>query len=260
MNDRLREAIHYYSKLAVCSDNPSVRAGRPANSEDIEAAIWQDIRDRLRLRPGLQILDIGVGNGFIAKQWAEMAITLDLSLTFVDFDPVLQRLQADIQSSQPNAMSRIQFASGSFPFSFDPDFLLQAKFDRIVLYSVIHYTNEPRLLIDAAAGMLRPGGRLLIGDVPNLDKKGRFLATESGRRFDAVYKKVSPDSLPHYADYREFTKQALAAGAPPLDDTFVLDVVTFYRQEGFQAYVLEQPDNLSLNFTREDILLCAPDE
>jgi hypothetical protein len=108
--------------------------------------------------------------------------------------------------------------------------------------------------------MLRPGGRLLIGDIPNLDKKGRFLVTESGRRFDAGYKKVSEDSLPRYANHRDFTKQALANGAPPLDDEFVIDVVAAYRRRGFQAYVLEQPDNLSLNFTREDILLCAPDE
>jgi 2-polyprenyl-3-methyl-5-hydroxy-6-metoxy-1,4-benzoquinol methylase len=260
MDDRLEEARVYYSSLAASSDDAAVRAGRPSAMGNKETAVWQDLLAKLKVEKAQQILDIGVGSGFIAEQWARLAMTLELSLTLVDFDSVISRVQAEIGSSMPDALSRIEFRSGAFPFSFDSDFLSRKSFDRIALYSVIHYTREPRLLIDVAAGMLQPGGRLLIGDIPNLDKKGRFLATERGRRFDAAYKQVAPESVPRYGAYPEFTKQALADGAPPLDDDFVLDVIESYRRKGFQAYVLEQPDDLPLNFTREDILLCAPDE
>jgi SAM-dependent methyltransferase len=260
MDDRLQQAKVYYSALAASSEDASTRVGRPSVGDHGEAPVWRDMLAKLKVEKAQRILDIGVGSGFVARQWGRLATTLDLSLTFVDFEAVVGRLQAEIHSSMPETLPRIQFMSGAFPSTFSADFLSRKAFDRIALYSVIHYSSEPRPLIDAAAAMLRPGGRLLIGDIPNLDKKGRFLATEKGRRFDAAYKKVEPETLPRYDSYRQFTAQALANGAPPLDDDFVFDVVLSYRRMGFQAYVLEQPEDLTLNFTREDILLCAPDE
>ncbi|HEY2345024.1 MAG TPA: methyltransferase [Xanthomonadaceae bacterium] len=260
MDDRLTTARHFYSNLAASPQSATVRAGRHEGDAEVESAVWQDMLAKLAVTEGQAILDVGVGGGFIASQWAALAVQLDLALTFIDFDEVLARLEDEMQSSHSVALPRIRFMGGTFPFSFDPEFLAQEQFDRIALYSVIHYTDRPRMVVDAAARMLRPGGRLLIGDIPNLDKKGRFLATEGGRRFDAAYRNVSPDSLPRYPGYRDFTKQALAAGAPPLDDDFVLDLVVSYRRKGFQAYIVEQPDNLPFSRTREDVLLCAPDE
>ena len=57
------------------------------------------------------------------------------------------------------------------------------KYERILLYSVIHYTDQPKELIFSALAHLAPGGMLLIGDIPNISRKGRFLATEHGRIF-----------------------------------------------------------------------------
>ena len=253
------DALSFYSRLAINSNSPAERAGRKLGDEQIEAAIWRDIQNKLLPSPGQRILDIGVGSGSIAKQWVALSQHMSLHLHFVDFPAVINRLRSELEQSGIYSLDQCEFTSGIFPQSV-PKELLASSFDRVVLYSVIHYSDTPREMIDRSAMLLAPGGRMLIGDIPNLDKKGRFLSTKTGRAFDANYKKIEPESLRLYPNYREFTSEARTAGAPPIDDDFILDVICSYRKKGFQAYVLEQPDGLSLNHTREDILICAPHE
>ena len=51
------------------------------------------------------------------------------------------------------------------------------------MYSMIHYTSRPWALVEAGVNLLKPGGRLLIGDIPNRDAKARFLDSPAGREF-----------------------------------------------------------------------------
>ena len=101
--------------------------------------------------------------------------------------------------------------------------------------------------------LLRAGGRLLIGDLPNISKKGRFLASASGRRFDAEYKGVPLETLPVYDSHHDLPSASLAQPETSwvTRSDLIIDVMRRYRHQGYDVYILEQPLGLPFCYTRE---------
>lgn len=259
MQDRQKSSFESYSNLSLNSDSRAKRAGRPEGSEVEEERIWRDIADKLRLTEGLNVLEIGVGSGYIAAQWLLEMKRLDFNLTLVDFPSVLDRLLLECRGTLANSENQLSLIDGIFPDTVLAK-LYAKSYDRISIYSVIHYSNNPRGLIDAAIALLAPGGRMLVGDIPNLNKKGRFLSTHFGRAFDASYKGVNVRSIPIYKNHEDFKMIAIEEGAPLIDDAFVCNLILDYRKKGFDVYVHEQPKGLLMDYTREDLIICAPND
>ena len=121
------------------------------------------------------------------------------------------------------------------------------KADVVIIYSVLHhvyfYQNFIEFL-DNAVSLLKNGGRMLIGDIPNISKKKRFLISEFGKEF---HKNFS-GSYPKYIKCIDFKKQNI------LDDLIFM-ILQRYRNMGFETYLLPQNENLPLCYTREDILI-----
>ena len=115
----------------------------------------------------------------------------------------------------------------------------------------MHYLSnrdEVFAFISRALSLLKPGGRLLIGDLPNTSKKTRFMKSTAGQRIAKEWADlimdvgvmVNPDN-----DVISF------------DDTVVLDLMTFIRNKGFDSFLLPQPIDLPFGGSREDILVVA---
>ena len=259
INSRLRQSFVDYQNLAVSCNDEQVLVGRNSLMKVNEEYIFQDICSKLSVGNGEKILSIGVGCGQIAKLWLRKAIEMELALHFNDFPKVINKIKSDILPLFSSEQLNLTFVDGIFPYDIH-DNLVGLKFDCIDLYSVIHCSDEPLMIIESAVSLLSPGGRLLIGDIPNLDKKGRFLSSNKGRLFEANYKGITVDNVRVYKNHNEFTSQALIDGAPKLDDDLVVDILMKYRKKGFDAYLLNQPTTLPFCYTREDILIVAPNE
>ena len=132
-----------------------------------------------------------------------------------------------------------------------------SHFDKIFIYSVLHYLgNKIEVLnfIERALAILKPGGRMLLGDITNVSKKGRFVSSKTGQ---------------HVAkDWAELTKNAgigAFEGLRPdiesvtFDDALVLDLLGIIRSKGMEAFLLPQPIDLPFGGSREDILVVAHD-
>ena len=207
--------------------------------EEYEENIFNNINIILRLdRKGIVFFDIGCGCSELPKLIIKNAIKNRQNLYMVDSEEMLVHL--------PNK-DNIFKTPGKFP---DEISLLEYKnkVDAIVLYSVLQHIvldMNPFHVIDEAVKLLNDGGRLLIGDIPNISKRNRFFASNTGLKFHQNFTKMDTD--PEY----EFNTLI----EDKIDDSLVFAILNRYRNAGFETYLLEQPTDLPMGNRREDILI-----
>jgi 2-polyprenyl-3-methyl-5-hydroxy-6-metoxy-1,4-benzoquinol methylase len=228
-------------------------SGRYSDQAVTEPAIWIDIQDKL-LASGQTakstLLDIGCGYSNLATWFSDLAKKNGWTLTLLDVPSVIAAMKGELL---PENSHHLEFCEGTFPGILKEN-RLPRSFDRILAYSVLHYVDDPSHFIDEACKLLAPHGRLLIGDIPNASKKGRFLSSNGGREFDAKYKGIPLIECPKYEDCRDYFNRNLGAGLH-LNDDLLMGKVFALRQQGFEAYIAEQPDGLPFSHTREDLIV-----
>mgnify|MGYP003351774075 CR=1 FL=1 len=142
----------------------------------------------------------------------------------------------------------IKKREGFFPDM--PELLQQykGKADAVIIYSVIHYVfyhNDLFRFLDEAVSLLNSGGKLIIGDIPNSDKRKRFFETEAGIRFHQEY--TGTKTLP---DIKAMQTE------PSIDDAVLFGILQRYRNMGYETYISEQSSLLPMSNRREDIVIC----
>lgn len=111
--------------------------------------------DSLLTRP-LRVLDVGCGSGYflrgLAATYRERGWPVDGNLLGIDIDLSNYRPK-DVPSRQVDINQPLPFADGSF--------------DLVLAIEVFEHTRAPYLLMQEAARVLAPGGRLIMS-VPNV--------------------------------------------------------------------------------------------
>lgn len=246
----------HFAKLALGKKDKTTISARYDFDAGKEKAIVDDIIYKLDLKPGQSFLDIGCGYGYVTETLLEYLTKHSLSITLMDIPEIIDVVEQDFIKGKYN---NIHLQKGLFPQDFDKD---QSKgYDRVVLYSVLHYSDNPLAIINAAVKVLNPYGKLLLGDLPNINKKGRFLSSFEGKKFDAKYKNTTIDELPVYTDHFDFVSKMKSDPNyfSLIDDDFIKNVISTYLNKGYEVYILPQPETLCMCFTREDILICRYD-
>lgn len=239
-----------YAKMVTESDNKTMIAGRYESDQGKEKDIFTSISALLKLdnRVGLNFIDIGCGYGNLTDSFIELAKNNQFKTTLIDIAEIIER-----HKNECNLTNDFTLISGNFPSNLTAP--ITEMFDCILIYSVLHCVDEPETLIDEAIKLLNPGGRLLIGDIPNVNKKGRFLATPIGRAFDADYKGIPVEKTPYYQDHFDFIEKNQQQLNVKLDDDFLIKIMSKYRKQGYNVYIYEQNEGLPFSKTREDLLI-----
>jgi len=84
----------------------------------------------------------------------------------------------------------------------------------------------------------------LIGDIPNEDKRDRFLASEPGQAFLNNQDRIETSSA-----------QISRDKTIKIDDSIVLSILSRYRRFDCEAYLLPQNPMLPMANRREDVLI-----
>lgn len=216
----------------------SYRSGR-------EEAIFADIRRKLHHLEdtGKLVVDIGPGCSGLPRMIIDLCRRRGHTIVLVDSPEMLALL--------PDGDGVVK-VPGRFP---DECAALidrkQAKVDVVLVYSVFHYVfaeSNPFDFLDRCLELLRPGGELLIGDIPSRSKRQRFFSSAAGIRFHQQF--MDTPELP----------DAVTKGSErgSIDDAVTLSLVLRARTAGFDAYVMPQPDDLPMANRREDILIRRP--
>lgn len=206
--------------------------------------IFADIISKLPLLSAekKRILDVGAGCADLPISLIELCAEKLHLLVLVDSKEMLAPL--------PNGPG-VKKVAGAFPNCIDSVKAVASSFDAILVYSVAQYVFAEANLwsfVDSLAALLAEGGHLLIGDIPNISKRKRFLASEQGRSYHA---KHFDSSSPPRVDFNQ-----LEVGL--MDDSVVLGIVARMRSAGFDAYILPQDPALPMANRREDILIYRP--
>lgn len=213
----------------------SYRAGK-------EEAIFKDIISKLQVinKDNQLLLDIGPGCSDLPGLIHSYGISNGCKIVLVDSQEMLDLL--------PRHPETLAFA-GRFPDQV-PELLsaFQNRLDYIVTYSTllcVFYDGCIFKFIDAAVSLLKPGGRLLIGDIPNISKRKRFFSSAAGKQFHKEFMQTEQDP--------EVQHGQLEPGQ--IDDGVILGIIQRYRGFGFDSYLLPQDKSLPFANRREDILI-----
>lgn len=199
-----------------------------------------DIHAKLALLSTDRLLDVGCGVGDITIPLSMMVA----STSCVDHPKVLERLRNRVP------LEPIAYYPGEFS-----KISITARFEKILAYGVViclASKEEVYEFIDKALSLLMPGGRLLVGDFVNSDKKARFVDSEKGKEFSRAWD-AQVKSLPNGKNAEDFRPNPESI-FKHIDDRFMMETLLKYRQMGFETFLLPQPSDLAFGHTREDIL------
>lgn len=234
-----------FSKLLI--DRGGLDAsGRPTNTKVSYKLIFDDILNKLKISNKSSVLDIGCGAGVLVNMIINLSKKKELNLTLNDTLATINFLKNKYKNYNTK---KINFVSGMFQNT-----KLNKKFDFILIYSVIHYIDKPLQFLAKAFKLLKTNGKILIGDIPNINKKARFSISQQGRAFNKKYYKEKINRIKKYHNYKNFFEKNKHLRRD-IDDRFVYKIAKIYRNKYCNVYILDQNKGLPFCFTREDVLI-----
>ena len=212
--------------------------------EGKESAILDDIKSKLTLlnAQNKTVLDIGPGCSDLPSMLIETCRQNNHSLILVDSEEMLSQL--------PDA-AFVKKIAGYYPNCAGLADEFNGKIDVILSYSVLHYVFAESNLwdfFDQSLALLARGAEMLIGDVPNVSMRKRFFSSPAGVKFHQEFMHTNE---PPEVVYNQIERHQI-------DDAVVLSLLMRARQQGFDAYVLPQREDLPMANRREDILIRNP--
>jgi cyclopropane fatty-acyl-phospholipid synthase-like methyltransferase len=248
-----RETMNAYEAFGRVAQEvaaPTVIGGRHAfHDEDPEAVRQRNVEDvvaKLQPRSADRLLDIGCGVGFLLTPLAAHAT----EAVGIDHPACIARYAA--LGTPPN----VRLIGGRWP---ETD--IDGTFDRVLAYSVLQYLHDAdtaRAFIQKCIDVLRPGGRVLLGEIPNEDLRRRFQRSSFGRQVEAEWLRRKARLTPDH-EVRDRIFAEMDGTMPYLTDEFVVEVLANARRQGLEAYVMPEPEGLPFCYSREDILLWRRD-
>lgn len=249
MSDLRRFENLTYEDFRHMAADPSLsryeRIGFPASYRDgKEAGIFADIRGKLAGLSGRNkvVLDIGPGCSELPEMIISLCEAQGHQLLLVDSKEMLAQL--------PDR-SFIKKVPAYYPDCNELFAEYAGGVDVILAYSVFHYVfvegNVWRFL-DKSLELLRSGGEMLIGDIPNVSKRRRFFSSSAGVAFHQAF--TGTNTLPEIS----FN----VVEPDKIDDSVILAILARARAQGVDAYVVPQGNDLPMANRREDIYIRKP--
>lgn len=235
----MKHSFEVYGQLAQSPHSLTIQSGRRNIQAGAEKLIPADVATKLGLLPHHTLLEIGCGPGALLGPLA-LRVT---HVTGVDHPDVLAIAR------QHCSADNITLVAGRFP-----EVSLEGTFDRILVYSVLHYMPDlvsVEQFIHEALKYLKPQGRILLGDLPNTDTMRRFRTSEWGKKFEENWKECMKGELTNGDPFDIFSHIFSVS----FSDEILLRLMSKYRQAGYNAYILLQSPKLPYGYTREDMLI-----
>ena len=210
-----------------------------------EEMIFSDISSKLWLLDDTEktVLDIGSGCCTLPHMLIRHCAKQRHQLLLADSKPMLAHLPDE---------DFINKIPGMFPDTTEQIAAISPEgVDIILCYSVLQYIFIDTNVYDAVnamVGLLKSGGEMLIGDIPNASMRKRFFSSLKGIAYHQKF--TGLDTLPNIEEDEQEQRK--------IDDSIILSIITSIRKMGVDAYILPQSPSLPMANRREDILVRKP--
>lgn len=229
-----------YAKIAEKSNLSHTEvAGRYEFQQNAERKIIIDVIEKLEIDSNNSLIEIGCGPGNLLIPLSYLV----REAHGIDNSEAIKRMEERIKGDK-----RIVSYSGNF---FEVDFG-KLVFDKILIYSVMQYLSnieEAKKFLSKALKLLAPGGRLLLGDLPNKDKKTRWMSTQRAKEIQKEWSRKIAENGKHPLE-GEATDTQMSI----IDDSAIYELVKYGRELGFESYIMPQNAGLPFSNTREDVM------
>ena len=238
--------INFFEKHGVIAEkfeDETINAGRYSFQKGQEKKIPDDIIKKLKISKRDICLDIGCNLGTILLPIAKIVN----EITGIDQPYCISRLKNKLKNRKNIKLIGNDFLKHDFKYR---------KYDKIIIYSVIHAINNKKEVykfINKALRLLKPTGAMLIGDIPNNSLKKRFLNSNYGRKFIKEWAKKNKMTKID-KDAQRILSENIKNNLK-INDEFILELIKYLRKKGNNVYWLNQPSNLPFGHTREDLLI-----
>ena len=242
MHKTVRFYKNFWSQQPLLHDDPFIidgfsEVGRPLG-ELVLNIILEDITRKLSVSTDSSLLEVGCGAGPLlrhlephVRDWCGT----DISATMLS--------KARESLSRPNL---VQSEANMLPFK-------SWAFDRVLCYSVFRFfphLKYARNVLDEMVRTTKPGGLILVGDVPDISKKREY--------FSLSFPKVDATRPITYLKWIKRKLTDVIRFAPPLISRPVIMSETFYPTSFFTRYTADRVSRvevLSQNFERDTATL-----
>lgn len=160
-------------QAAQTTGAPLLQVGRTKDEtplgEELMGEILEDVGGLLDLQKSHKLLDLCCGNGYLTYRLAQRCgetVGIDLSETLI----ATARQYYSLPNLTYHCADVLQL----------PELGLEANFDKILLYFSFQYFDsleKGETALRNMAALLAPGGIMLLGDVPQAEKKWDYYAT-----------------------------------------------------------------------------------
>lgn len=240
--------IEFFNQLAK-STNTYINTGRMSLFDfRVYRRTFDDVNRKVGFAPGQRVLDLGGGCGQIASHIAGIAKEVVLADGAKDALAVAKKNLAHLANV---TYQLVDIQALPLPFG-------DNSFDRVVCYSVVHYLRDylefERLVLELLR-VVKPQGKILIGEIPLADKSQAYFEERRKRPF-----------LNFVLNMRYYLKKLLLKafyGLGKVDETqttglkytraVIRDALQKYR--GLRFELLEQDKKLPFSNSREDLLI-----
>lgn len=238
------KSFENYTRIAELTEAGYTEvAGRYAFQAVAERRIIPDVAAKLALDSQDTLLEIGCGPGNLLLPLSFMVA----EASGIDNSAAIKRLQ-----ERSGLSKQIEGIVGDF-LTME---LSTKRYTKVLIYSVIQYMaglEEAKTFVARALQLLSPGGYMLLGDLPNSDKKLRWIKSSAGQQSYAEWQALVSEAGVHPLSSQPDDDRLVT-----IDDEFVHSLMRLARNSGFESFVLPQPSVLPFGNTREDILFVAP--
>jgi arsenite methyltransferase len=190
-----------------------------------------DIRDRLldhaALRPGLEILDVGCGDGLAGLGALEREPTSEV--TFVDVSPALLEHTRTIAQAR-GVSERCRFLAASAE---SLAAIPAASADVVLVRAVLAYVRDKPAAIGECLRVLRPGGRISIVDPVFQDQALRLAGIAAQLRAGECGSATRYFELLHRCRSAQIPDSIAALTADPLTNYNERDLLRLLESSGF---------------------------